>query len=270
MRLQYKWWETKSTVLVLCKNPFKSLSESYIRLQLSQWNQVDIVQGYVLFSVKFPLCGIAVGFLAQLLWRDRHFVLKIQIQSIVKSPLDLAMLGCWNLISTPETLWNSLTYRWKTVQSCFASCLYSYERHIQSETDTKYCMSVKCEATTCHQNRCNAVSATTLQVSGVYWCDDTAFLQKTFGVLLISPKSDICVQQAEDLRPLHITEGRKNPSKQNNLFESWLCPIWSQTSHLRPALILIQWNLNYKCNWLKCRQVKLQCMSVEQKLKLSG
>lgn len=175
MRLQYKWWETKSTVLVLCKNPFKSLSESYIRLQLSQWNQVDIVQGYVLFSVKFPLCGIAVGFLAQLLWRDRHFVLKIQIQSIVKSPLDLAMLACWNLISTSETLWNSLTYRWKTVQSCFASCLYSYERHIQSETDTKYCMSVKCEATTCHQNRCNAVSATTLHVSGVYWCDDTAF-----------------------------------------------------------------------------------------------
>lgn len=136
---------------------------------------MDIVQGYVLFSVKFPLCGIAVGFLAQLLWRDRHFVLKIQIQSIVKSPLDLAMLACWNLISTSETLWNSLTYRWKTVQSCFASCLYSYERHIQSETDTKYCMSVKCEATTCHQNRCNAVSATTLHVSGVYWCDDTAF-----------------------------------------------------------------------------------------------
>lgn len=136
---------------------------------------MDIVQGYVLFSVKFPLCGITVGFLAQLLWRDRHFVLKIQIQSIVKSPLDLAMLACWNLISTSETLWNSLTYRWKTVQSCFASCLYSYERHIQSETDTKYCMSVKCEATTCHQNRCNAVSATTLHVSGVYWCDDTAF-----------------------------------------------------------------------------------------------
>ena len=47
---------TKSTVLLLCRNVFKSLSEANMKLQRpNESNQVDIFQRYSLFSAKVPL-----------------------------------------------------------------------------------------------------------------------------------------------------------------------------------------------------------------------